>query len=68
MKGTSLHDCGRMFGRDFILHYNAIKNYLSDVRLWESEHIKDFDGLIARQDIMLLERSSKDEIGRSTRY
>lgn len=68
LKGTSLHDCGRMFGRDFILHYNAIKNYLSDVRLWESEHIKDFDGLIARQDIMLLERSSKDEIGRSTRY
>lgn len=68
LKGTSLHDCGRMFGRDFILHYNAIKKYLCDVRLWESEHLKDFDGLIARQDIILLERSSRYEDGRSTRY
>lgn len=59
LKGTSIHDCGKKFGRDFILHYRQIKDYLCDVRLWENEHIKDFDGLISRQDIMLMERSSK---------
>lgn len=68
LKGTSVHDCGKKFGRDFILHYRQIKDYLCDVRLWEKEDIKDFDGLIVRQDIMLLERSSRDEDGRSTRY
>ena len=59
LKGTSIHDCGKKFGRDFILHYRQIKSYLCDVRFWENENIKDFDGLISRQDIMLMERSSK---------
>lgn len=68
LKGTSLHDCGRMFGRDFILHYRAIKDYLCDVRLWENEDISDFDGLITRQDIIMLERSSNYADERSTHY
>lgn len=59
LKGTSIHDCGRMFGRDFILHYNAIKHYLTDVQLWEKEHIQSFERLIAYQDILNFERSSK---------
>ena len=59
LKGTSIHDCGRMFGRDFILHYNAIKHYLADVQLWEKEHIQSFERLIAYQDILNYERSSK---------
>lgn len=68
LKGTSIHDCGKMFGRDFILHYRQIKDYLCDVRLWENERIKDFDGLIARQDILMLERSREYEARSSTCY
>lgn len=59
LKGATVHDCGKRFGRDFILHYRQIKDYLCDVRLWEKEYITDFDGLISRQDILMLERSSR---------
>lgn len=61
LKGATVHDCGKRFGRDFILHYRQIKDYLCDVRLWEKEDITDFDGLITRQDILMLERSSSND-------
>lgn len=45
LNGRTIHDCGKIFGRDFILHYNAIKTYLSDVYLTENgagyENIND---------------------------
>lgn len=64
MRGVSIHDCGKKFGRDFILHYRQIKDYLCDVKLWENEQINGFDELITRQDIMLMERSRYNENGR----
>ncbi len=33
LNGASVRECGRKFGRDFILHYPAIKKYLTDVFL-----------------------------------
>lgn len=39
LSGKSVHDCGRIFGRDFILHYGAIKNYLTDVYATENENL-----------------------------
>lgn len=61
LKGTSVHDCGKKFGRDFILHYRQIKDYLCDVRLMNNEDIKDFDGLIFRQDQLASERGGRNE-------
>lgn len=37
LRGVSVHDCGRRFGRDFILHYGDIRNYISDVQ-YEKVH------------------------------
>lgn len=31
IKGAKVREVGRIFGRDFILHYNSIKNYVNDV-------------------------------------
>lgn len=44
LKGAKVHDCGKIFGRDFILHYNAINQYVNDILEWESNdytHIND---------------------------
>ncbi len=35
LKGAKTRELGRRFGRDFILHYGAIKQYLSDIYQWE---------------------------------
>lgn len=35
LSGKTIHDCGKIFGRDFILHYGAIKTYLTDVYMTE---------------------------------
>lgn len=59
LQGVSVHDCGKKFGRDFILHYRQIKDYLCDVRLWENEKLSDFDSLISRQDILSIEKANK---------
>ena len=67
LKGVSLHDCGKKFGRDFILHYRQIKDYLCDVMLWENDQIKDFDGLIVQQDIIALEKANRLENARNGR-
>ena len=37
MKGVSIHDCGKKFGRDFILHYGDIRHYIEDLR-YEKVH------------------------------
>lgn len=31
LKGVSVQDCGKRFGRDFILHYGTIRKYVNDV-------------------------------------
>lgn len=31
LKGEKVHDVAKIFGRDFILHYNTIKSYVNDV-------------------------------------
>lgn len=67
LKGVSVHDCGKKFGRDFILHYRQIKDYLCDVMLWENDQIKDFDGLIVQQDIIALEKANRLENARNGR-
>lgn len=36
LKGASVRDCAKKFGRDFIIHYSAIRLYLNDVFQWES--------------------------------
>lgn len=33
--GAKVRDLGRIFGRDFILHFNAIKSYVNDVMRFE---------------------------------
>lgn len=63
LKGKSIHQCGRIFGRDFILHYNAIKNYLMDILQSEKdEYINNFEDLIFRQTANLLEGKDKNNM------
>lgn len=31
LRGEKVHDVAKIFGRDFILHYNTIKSYVNDV-------------------------------------
>lgn len=38
LHGDSVHDVAKIFGRDFILHYNAIKNYVNDVMKHRKYH------------------------------
>lgn len=57
IKGVSVHDCGKKFGRDFILHYRQIKDYLCDVRQWEKFDSQNFDEFLTQQDINSMERS-----------
>lgn len=61
LKGVSVHDCAKMFGRDFILHYGQIKNYLMDVlQMRDDDRITDFDSLIKRQTFNILEGQDKN--------
>lgn len=60
LKGVSVHDCAKMFGRDFILHYGSIKNYLTDVIQSEQDsYINDFNDLIHKQLFDFLEGKTK---------
>lgn len=38
LHGDSVHNVAKIFGRDFILHYNSIKNYVNDVMIHRKYH------------------------------
>lgn len=61
LSGKSVHDCGKIFGRDFILHYRQIKEYLSDVLQWEKNNyeINSFSELLTKQAIIAIEKDDK---------
>lgn len=46
LKGISVREVGQIFGRDFILHYPAIKRYLTDVYLQEHSSLDNLSSLI----------------------
>ena len=55
IKGSHPRDLGKIFGRDFILHYNTIKNYANDV-LHLQQYNLTFHQLLEREYQQELEK------------
>ncbi len=61
LKGEKVRDLGKIFGRDFILHYSAIKNYCNDV-LRFCKYGDTFEDILEKEyetEIELLNRGYK---------
>ena len=48
LKGRNVRDLGKIFGRDFILHYNTIKQYANDVIRHEKYNMS-FEDVVDRE-------------------
>lgn len=55
INGSSVRELGKRYGRDFILHYNAIKQYASDV-IRHKNHNMTFEDVLEREYEMELFR------------
>ena len=58
LKGYSVRELGKIFGRDFILHYNTIKQYANDI-IRHEKHNMTFEDVVDREyemEILALNR------------
>ncbi len=50
LRGVPIRTVAKIYGKDFIYHYNTIKQYVNDVLIWEDKNIKDFNQLLEYQE------------------
>lgn len=61
LKGAKIRDLGKRYGRDFILHYNTIKQYVSDVRSCQ-KYDQSFEELLDHEYELELRKISNDNL------